>query len=191
MDWGNDYFTFSDTNIEYVWRMLKQVHEQRLALHRPPLDRVVPALRHVALAARADAVRRLPGRADRRSSSASRCSTVSASRSSSGRRRRGRCRRTSPPQSSRRPSTAGATNGEWVAVARYPDETFEERKRGSELVGWRYRGPFDTLSAAAGVEHRVIAWDEVSLDEGTGIVHIAPGAAAEDFELGRMHDCRC
>src|SRR6478672_306837 len=28
MDWGNDYFTFSDTNIEYVWRMLKQVHER-------------------------------------------------------------------------------------------------------------------------------------------------------------------
>ena len=27
MDWGNDYFTFSDTNIEYVWRMLKRVHE--------------------------------------------------------------------------------------------------------------------------------------------------------------------
>ena len=33
----------------------------RLALHGPPLDRVVPALRHVALAARADAGRRLPG----------------------------------------------------------------------------------------------------------------------------------
>src|SRR5262249_16178309 len=28
MDWGNDYFTFSDTNIEYVWRMLKVVHER-------------------------------------------------------------------------------------------------------------------------------------------------------------------
>ena len=28
MDWGNDYFTFSDTNIEYVWRMLKTVHER-------------------------------------------------------------------------------------------------------------------------------------------------------------------
>ena len=27
MDWGKDYFTFSDTNIEYVWRMLKRVHE--------------------------------------------------------------------------------------------------------------------------------------------------------------------
>src|SRR6185369_14114228 len=28
MDWDNDYFTFSDTNIEYVWRMLKTVHER-------------------------------------------------------------------------------------------------------------------------------------------------------------------
>ncbi len=27
MDWGNDYFTFSDTNIEYIWRFLKIVHE--------------------------------------------------------------------------------------------------------------------------------------------------------------------
>ena len=33
----------------------------RLALHGTPLDRVVPALRHVALAARADPGRRLPG----------------------------------------------------------------------------------------------------------------------------------
>jgi isoleucyl-tRNA synthetase len=28
MDWGRDYFTFSDTNIEYIWRFLKHVHEQ-------------------------------------------------------------------------------------------------------------------------------------------------------------------
>ncbi len=41
---------------------------------------------------------------------------------------------------------------------------------------------------AAEVEHRVIPWDEVSLEEGTGIVHIAPGAGQEDFELGRLHD---
>src|SRR5690349_7841491 len=26
MDWGDDYFTFSDTNIEYIWRFLKLVH---------------------------------------------------------------------------------------------------------------------------------------------------------------------
>ena len=28
MDWGNDYFTFSDTNIEYIWRFLKLMHER-------------------------------------------------------------------------------------------------------------------------------------------------------------------
>ena len=28
MDWDNDYFTFSDTNIEYIWRFLKAVHER-------------------------------------------------------------------------------------------------------------------------------------------------------------------
>ena len=30
-----------------------------------------------------------------------------------------------------------------------------------------------------------MAWDEVGEDEGTGIVHIAPGCGAEDFQLGK------
>ena len=60
--------------------------------------------------------------------------------------------------------------------------------RGEELVGLEYEGPFDDLPAQDGVVHRVIPWDEVSLDEGTGIVHIAPGAGAEDFELSRVHE---
>src|ERR671936_13089 len=28
MDWDNDYYTFSDTNIEYIWRFLKTVNER-------------------------------------------------------------------------------------------------------------------------------------------------------------------
>ena len=28
MDWDADYYTFSDTNIEYIWRFLKVVHER-------------------------------------------------------------------------------------------------------------------------------------------------------------------
>src|SRR4029078_5098997 len=66
-----------------------------------------------------------------------------------------------------------------------------EEKKGSELVDWRYRGPFDELQAvtdafeAAGYEHRVVQWDEVGEEEGTGIVHIAPGCGAEDFQLGQ------
>src|SRR6266508_3679216 len=28
MDWDNDYYTFADTNIEYIWRFLKEVHRR-------------------------------------------------------------------------------------------------------------------------------------------------------------------
>ncbi|MDR7482767.1 MAG: isoleucine--tRNA ligase [Armatimonadota bacterium] len=64
--------------------------------------------------------------------------------------------------------------------------TVLETLPGHALVGWRYRGPFDDLPAQEGVEHRVIPWEDVSADEGTGIVHIAPGAGAEDFALGKQ-----
>src|SRR5207247_1351167 len=74
------------------------------------------------------------------------------------------------------------------AVALHPEDEFVERTRGSELVGLQYEGPFDFLPAQEGVVHRVIPWEDVALDEGTGIVHIAPGAGAEDFELSRIHD---
>ncbi len=60
--------------------------------------------------------------------------------------------------------------------------------RGADLVGLTYAGPFDDLPAAAGVEHRVIPWDEVSDAEGTGIVHIAPGCGQEDFALSKAND---
>jgi len=61
-----------------------------------------------------------------------------------------------------------------------------EELRGSDMVGWAYQGPFDELPAERGVEHRVIPWDEVSATEGTGIVHIAPGAGKEDFALAKQ-----
>ncbi len=62
-----------------------------------------------------------------------------------------------------------------------------KRMKGEELLGWRYEGPYDELPAQeeARRRHEVIAWDEVGEEEGTGIVHIAPGCGAEDFELGR------
>jgi len=57
--------------------------------------------------------------------------------------------------------------------------------KGSEMVGWRYQGPFDELPAEQGIVHTVIPWKEVSATEGTGIVHIAPGAGREDFALSK------
>ncbi len=71
--------------------------------------------------------------------------------------------------------------------------TVEEEVAGSELVGWRYVGPFDELPAVqaafdGGYEHRIVEWNDVGEDEGTGIVHIAPGCGSEDFQLGKALD---
>ncbi|PJE69809.1 isoleucine--tRNA ligase [Candidatus Shapirobacteria bacterium CG10_big_fil_rev_8_21_14_0_10_48_15] len=65
--------------------------------------------------------------------------------------------------------------------------------RGDELVGWAYQGPFDQLPAVTVAQaqnpqtfHTVVAdKDLVTAEEGTGIVHLAPGAGQEDFQLGQ------
>ncbi|HLF27015.1 MAG TPA: class I tRNA ligase family protein [Anaerolineae bacterium] len=63
--------------------------------------------------------------------------------------------------------------------------------KGRDMEGWRYVGPFDDLplNQEFGVPeaHRVILWDEVGVEEGTGMVHIAPGCGAEDFALGKQY----
>ncbi|MFN8546685.1 MAG: class I tRNA ligase family protein [Candidatus Eisenbacteria bacterium] len=60
--------------------------------------------------------------------------------------------------------------------------------KGAEMLGWTYDGPFDEFEIVKPVEHRVISWSDVSDAEGTGIVHIAPGCGAEDFELSKVHN---
>ncbi len=52
---------------------------------------------------------------------------------------------------------------------------------GSELVGARYEPPYANVEGA----HRVVAGDFVSMEDGTGIVHLAPAFGPDDLALGR------
>jgi isoleucyl-tRNA synthetase len=184
MDWGNDYFTFSDTNIEYIWRFLKVMHDERrlykghrstewcprcgtsISQHELTLgdvyrDKTDPSI-YVRLP-----LRERPGE-----------SLVVWT--------------TTPWTLPANVAAAvkpdaeyGVTeDGRWFIAEQRLDEAYVKKSRGEELVGLTYDGPFDELAGAA-VDHRVIGWDEVSLEEGSGIVHIAPGAGTEDFELGQ------
>ena len=186
MDWGTDYYTFSDTNIEYIWRFLQIVHERGWLylghrstewcprcgtsistheLHGHYEDRVDPSLRV-----------RFP-LLDRHGEAIVVWTTTPWTLPAN------------VAAAVHPDAEYGRTAiGDWLAVALHPGEAFVERLRGAELVGWRYTGPFDTLPPGAEVEHRVITWEDVSLDTGTGIVHIAPGCGSEDFELSREHD---
>lgn len=65
--------------------------------------------------------------------------------------------------------------------------------KGHELVDLEYQSPFDHLprvrEAMGNKVHKVVATDElimpILVEEGTGLVHTAPGAGSEDFQLGK------
>ena len=56
---------------------------------------------------------------------------------------------------------------------------------GKDLVGLKYDAPFSELPAKKKAQHEVVEWDMVGEEEGTGLVHIAPGCGKEDFDLGK------
>lgn len=55
--------------------------------------------------------------------------------------------------------------------------------KGESLDGTLYETCFEELPALA-FDHKIVLWDEVTSDDGCGVVHIAPGCGAEDFDLG-------
>ena len=188
MDWGNDYFTFSDTNIEYIWKFLSIVHDRgwlymghrstewcprcgtSLSQHELTQGGVYQDRADPSLFVRFPLL-------DREGESIVIWTTTPWTLPANV------AAAVHPDEEYGR-----RENGEWVAVKLFPDDSFVETLKGSELVGWRYRGPFDDLPPASQVEHRVIPWEDVTMDQGTGIVHIAPGCGGEDFELSRVHD---
>jgi isoleucyl-tRNA synthetase len=184
MDWDNDYHTFSDTNISYIWGFLKAVHERgwlykghrstqwcprcgtSLSQHEQAGEEHYQELEHPSLYVR------FPLK-ERDGESLIVWTTTPWTLPAN------------VAAAVKPDAEYGLREGGWsLAVT---DESYDHVARGEEFLGLHYHGPFDDLPAQEGVVHRVIPWDEVSLTEGTGIVHIAPGCGAEDFELAREH----
>ena len=149
MDWGKDYFTFSDTNIEYIWRFLRIVHERgwlylghrstewcprcgtSISAHELAgsyVDRADPSLfvRFPLLDRPGEALVDLDDDA------------VDAARQ---RGRRGQARRRVRPARERRLGRRRALPGRDVRGARAPAPSSS---------GWRYEGPFDDARARRG-----------------------------------------
>ena len=188
MDWGSDYLTFSDTNIEYIWRFLKILDERgmlylghratewcprcgtSISQHELSMSGVYQQKGDPSLFVRLPLADR-PG--DALVVWTTTPWTLPANVAAAvhpgyqyGRR----------------------ANGDWVAAERYPEDEFSEIRPGEELVGWGYVAPFDHLDPGSGMTHRVVPWNDITLDLGTGIVHIAPGCGAEDFQLAGDYD---
>ena len=80
----------------------------------------------------------------------------------------------------------------WLAKERIPavvpNGEIVEEKRGSELVGKKYKPLFDYYAKDSSLKNRENGWkvyaaDFVSTEDGAGIVHIAPAFGANDREL--------
>jgi len=187
MDWGNDYFTFSDTNIEYIWRFLKHVHSRGWLYlgHRSTewCPRCGTSLSQHELTQAGVFQEKIDPSLYVRLPLLDRDHEFLVVWTTTPWTLPANVAAAVKPDA----EYARRENGEWVLASLYANDTFVERRLGSELVGWRYRGPFDDLAPGASVDHVVIPWDEVSVDEGTGVVHIAPGCGPEDFELARVH----
>ncbi|MFA5942734.1 MAG: isoleucine--tRNA ligase [Candidatus Paceibacterota bacterium] len=67
------------------------------------------------------------------------------------------------------------------------NEEFVQEIKGSELVGIEYEPLYEIeqVKACAGKKWQVLAADFVTIEEGTGIVHIAPMYGENDFNLGQ------
>ncbi len=74
-----------------------------------------------------------------------------------------------------------------------PETQKRQTLKGKAMEGWEYEAPFDSLErikkAMEDQPHKIVIGDPqilpVGADEGTGMVHIAPGAGTEDFQLGK------
>ncbi|MDE3052796.1 MAG: isoleucine--tRNA ligase [Gemmatimonadota bacterium] len=59
--------------------------------------------------------------------------------------------------------------------------------RGAELVGRRYRRPFDWLPYPPGAHEIIVGEEFVSAEDGSGVVHLAPAFGADDYAAGQRH----
>ncbi len=215
MDWDNDYYTMSDTNISYIWEFLARCQEKGWLYvgHRPMTwcPRCGTSLsQHEMLDSYKDVVHpslhvAFPLVEDGRDGQAVMIWTTTPWTLPAN-----VAAAVNPTATYALVQRDGDALDVWMAEGRVAtmfgdDAVVLETRPGSELVGWAYRGPFAHLPGSAGGQApctpggadvrdaaiaardkvwRVLAWDEVSLEDGTGIVHIAPGCGAEDYELG-------
>ncbi|MDP3729054.1 MAG: isoleucine--tRNA ligase [bacterium] len=191
MDWGKDYFTMADSNIEGIWFFLQKCHKEGW-LYKG--KRILPwcircgtssskhemsddgyaELVHPSLYVKAKLK-------DKENEYLLLWTTTEWTLSS---------------------NVAAAVNPEhmYVAVKKgddvyyisealvqklKKDYTILRKLKGKEMLGWEYESFYPDFEVQKGIVHKVILWNEVGESEGTGIVHIAPSCGEEDYELGK------
>ena len=188
MDWDHSYYTHADYNVEHIWHFLRRCHEREWLYkgHRvmPWCFRCGTSLsQHEMVDSYRDVVHRAAYLAlpllDRPGEKIlvwtttpwTLCANVALA--------------VHPDLDYVR--IDGIWMGARAATRLVADRPVQQYCKGAELLRWRYAGAFDELPAQRDIQRHIVAWSEVSADEGSGVVHIAPACGAEDYELGKTH----
>ena len=191
MDWPNSYYTLSDTNIEHIWHFLKVCHQKGWLIKKqtimPWCYRCGTALSKHELSDEGWAELTHPG--------------VFVKYPLVGKEKEYLLVWTTTAWTLPA-NVAVAVNpdlkyvkvehkGEilWLAKACLKvlngDYKILDEVTGADMAGTVYINGFEELPAQKGVSHSVLEWDLATEEEGTGMVHVAPGCGDVDFELGK------
>ena len=190
MDWGNDYFTMSDDNIQSIWFFLKKCHEKGW-LYKG--KRILPwcircgtssSKHEMSDEGYADLVppsvyvkAKIKGRDNEylliwTTTEWTLSSNIAAA--------------VNPNINYSQVSKDGNIYYLSEAVVnKLSDSIVLGTIKGSELIGLEYETFYPEIDVQKGNNPRVVPWDEVGEKDGTGIVHIAPSCGDADYELGK------
>ena len=191
MDWDNSYYTMSDANIEYIWHFLKKCHEKGW-LYRG--NKVMPWCTRCGTSSSQHEM----------TDSYKEVSHVSVylKLPIKNKSKEYFLVWTTTPWTLTSNTALAVNPGLDYIKARQDKNIYYISKKtadlvlgknyealevvkGKHLIGLDYLGPYDHLQIQKDVEHKVVGWKDVGEEEGTGIVHIAPGCGEEDYELGK------
>ncbi|MBD3190127.1 MAG: isoleucine--tRNA ligase [Candidatus Heimdallarchaeota archaeon] len=202
MDWDNSYYTHTDTNISYIWHFLKKCHEKGwlitdnypmpwctrcgTSLSQHEQHGSYEELTHTAIYVKFPMKEATHDTTRKKSEEKSREYLLVWT--------------TTPWTLTANTAVAVNPNLTYCKIKQGEEIYFLAKNRleivkddysllkelpGEELVDREYKMPFQFLPVQQQVNHRVVEWPEVGADEGSGLVHIAPGCGAEDFALGQ------
>jgi isoleucyl-tRNA synthetase len=190
MDWENSYYTMSETNNLYIWKFLKKCNEEELIYKNHAASVWCPRCETgLSQHEQADGYQMIKDTSvyikfplkDKEDEYFLVWTTTPWTISA---------------------NVLLAVNPEYDYVKADADgESYYLAKESAERLGFEDLEPVDAedlldleyealydIPVQEGIKHYVVEWDLVDPEEGTGIVHIAPGCGAEDFELGQELD---
>ncbi|MBI4155568.1 isoleucine--tRNA ligase [Candidatus Woesearchaeota archaeon] len=189
MDWGNDYFTMSDGNIESIWHFLKKCYEKKWLYKGKRIlpwcircgtssskhemsDEGYAELIHPSVYVKA----KIKGKENEylliwTTTEWTLSSNVAAA--------------VNPKINYIKAQKDNEIFYLSEATAnKLGDYKIIKKLKGKDLLNLEYESFYPDFPVQKGVPHKVIPWDEVGEEDGTGIVHIAPNCGDVDYELG-------